>query len=228
MKKITKMNELAWVFGTLFCALGVALCTKANFGLSMIAAPAYIIHVFMGNFFPWYTQGTSEYIWQAVLLIILCIIVMRFRVKYLLTFLCAVIFGLAVDGFLFLLGGGGQYESMVVRIAAFAFGELITAVAIAFNFRTSLPLPVYELVVSEISKRYNLSINKVKQANDIIMLAISVILAFALNRSFAGIGIGTIIITVINAPLIAAIGKLLDKFCDFSPRFPKFVEFTKL
>ncbi len=222
------MNEVAWICGTLFCAMGVALCTKANIGLSMIAAPAYIIHVFMENFLPWYSQGTSEYIWQTVLLVIMCIIVQRFKPKYLLTFLCAVIFGFAVDGCLLLLGGGAPYENLWVRIATFALGEAITAVAIAFNFRTSLPLPVYELVVSEISKRYGKDINKVKQANDIIMLAISVLLALLLNRSFEGIGIGTIVITVINAPLIAFFGRLLDKFCDFSPRFPKFVEWTRL
>lgn len=228
VKKLQKMNEAAWLCGTLFCALGVALCTKANFGLSMIAAPAYIIHIFMENFLPWYSQGTSEYIWQAALLIIMCIIVMRFRVKYLLTFACAVIFGLAVDGFLWLLGGGAPFDIMWVRIVAFVLGETITAVAIACNFRTSLPLPVYELVVSEISKRYNVGINKVKQANDIIMLAVSLILAFALNRSFDGIGVGTVVITLVNAPLIAAFGKLLDKLCDFAPRFPKFANLTKL
>ena len=50
-KRIGKMNEIAWVLGIVLCALGVALCTKADFGLSMIAAPAYIIHVGMSRFF---------------------------------------------------------------------------------------------------------------------------------------------------------------------------------
>lgn len=228
MKKLKKMNEVAWLCGILFCAFGVALCTKANLGLSMIAAPPYIIHLFMENFLPWYSQGTSEYIWQAVLLIIMCVIVRRFKVKYLLTFVCAVLFGLAVDGFLWLLGGSAAYESMIIRIIAFAVGESITAVAIACNFRTSMPLQVYELVVTEIAKRYRLDTNKVKQVNDIIMLALSLTLALVLNHSFDGIGIGTIIITVVNAPMIALCGKLLDKLCDFSPRFPKFIEWVKL
>lgn len=226
--KIKKMNEVAWLCGTLCCAFGVALCTKADFGLSMIAAPAYIIHIFMQEFFSWYSQGTSEYIWQTFLLVALCFIVRKFKVKYLLTFACAIIFGFAVDGFLFLLGGGAPYEEMWVRILAFTFGELITAFAIACNFRTSLPLPVYELLVTEIAKRYNFPTDKVKQINDIIMLALSVALALALNQSFRGIGIGTVIITVVNAPIIMGIGKLLDKYCDFSPRFPKFVNKIKI
>lgn len=227
MKKLQKMNEAAWLLGVLLCALGVALATKANFGLSMIAAPPYIIHIFMENFFPWYSQGTSEYIWQGVLLLVMCIIVRRFRVKYLLTFVCAVIFGLAVDGFLWLLGGSAVYATLAARIIAFIVSEIITAVAIACYFRTDLPLPVYELVASEIAKCYSLNMNKVKQANDLIMLALSLILAFVLNRSFAGIGIGTIIITLVNASLIALAGKILDTYCDFSPRFPRVIAWLK-
>ncbi|MBQ6614148.1 MAG: hypothetical protein IIX18_02390 [Clostridia bacterium] len=228
MKKISKMNEAAWLAGVLCCAFGVALATKANFGLSMIAAPPYIIHLFFKNIFPWYTQGTSEYIWQGILLAILCVIVRRFKAKYLLTFACAIIFGLAVDGFLLILGGGGAYETITARIIAFVLSEIITAFAIACYFRTDMPLPVYELVVSEISKCYKIEINKVKQTNDIIMLVLSVMFALLLNRSFAGIGVGTIIITLINASLIAFIGKLLDKYFDFSPRFPKLIELLKV
>lgn len=213
--------------GVLLCAFGVALATKANFGLSMIAAPPYIIHIYMEKIFAWYSQGTSEYIWQGVLLLVMCIVVRRFRVKYLLTFACAVIFGLAVDGFLWLLGGSAAYATLTARIIAFIISEIITAVAIACYFRTDLPLPVYELVVSEIAKCYSLNMNKVKQANDLIMLALSVILAFALNHSFAGIGIGTVIITLVNASLIALAGKILDKYCDFSPRFPRLTAWLK-
>ena len=226
MKKLQKMNEIAWLCGVLFCAFGVALATKANFGLSMIAAPPYILHLILDDFFPWFTQGTAEYVWQGFLLVILCIIIRRFKVRYLLTFGCALLFGFAVDGFLFLLGGGGAYEAMWMRILAFVVSEIITAISIAFYFRTDMPLPVYELVVSEISKCFGKPIHKIKQGNDLIMLGIT--LAFALlHYSWQGIGVGTIIITLVNATLINLAGKLMDKYMDFSPRFPKFIEKIK-
>lgn len=228
MKKLQKMNEAAWLSGVLLCAFGVALATKANFGLSMIAAPPYILHIFMENFLPWYSQGTSEYIWQGMLLIAMCIVIRRFKIRYLLTFACAIVFGLAVDGFLWLLGGSAAYTTLAVRILAFTASELITAVAIACYFRTDMPLPVYELVVAEIAKCYSLPINKVKQVNDIIMLAISVALALLLNKSWQGIGIGTVIITLVNASLIALAGRIMDRYIDFSPRFPKFIEKIKV
>ena len=200
---------------------GVCLCTKANFGLSMIAAPPYIFHVALRNRLPWFTQGTSEYIWQGVLLIFMCIVTTRFRWKYLLSFGTAVISGLCIDFWFLLLGGNGAYENLGMRIAAFLFGAVFTSLSIAFVFRTSLPIAIYELLVREIADRFELNINRVKLANDIVMLILSAVLAFVLTGGFHGFGIGTILITFVNAPLIAFFGKLIDRKFTFEPRFPK-------
>jgi uncharacterized membrane protein YczE len=213
------MNEIAWLLGVLLCTLGIALCTKADFGLSMIAAPVFVIHHKLINFFGWYTQGTSEYIFQAFLIVLTCIICRRFKIKYIFSFVTALASGFALDGWFLLFGGNGAVESMVLRIVFFILGEAITALAIAFYFRTSLPLQAYELLVSEISDKFNLDTNKVKQVNDICYLVISVLLALLLNHSLKGLGVGTIIITIVNAPLIAMFGKLLDKFFIFDKRF---------
>lgn len=221
MKKITKMNEAAWVIGVILCSLGVALCTKANFGLSMIAAAPYIIHLKLSEFFSGYTQGASEYVWQGLLLAMMCIAVKKFKARYLLSFGAAVVFGTMVDLWLGALGGGGAYESFAVRIAAFAVGELLTALAVAFYFRTDIPLQIYELAVVEIAKAYGFDKNRVKLANDAAMLGISVILAVFLNKSPKGLGAGTVIITLVNAPLIKLFGSVLDKFFVFDRRFLK-------
>lgn len=221
MKKISKMNEAAWILGILLCTLGVALCTKANLGLSMIAAPIYVIHVKLVQLFPWYTQGTSEYIFQIALIFITSIVCKRFRVKYILSFATAIISGFTLDFWLFLLGGNGMYEAMPSRIIAFILGAAITSLAIAFFFRTNMPVQGYELLVSEIADKYKLNVDKVKMANDICYLVLSVALALILNRSLQGIGVGTVIITFINAPLIAFFGKILDKIFIFDSLFKK-------
>ena len=44
MKK-TFYSEYAYIFGILFLALGTALMEKADFGMSMVVAPAYILHL---------------------------------------------------------------------------------------------------------------------------------------------------------------------------------------
>ncbi len=223
MRKIGKMNEMAWLAGVLLCSLGVSLCTKAGFGLSMIAAPAYIIHYKMVNYFLWYSQGTSEYVFQGIMLVIMCIAIKKFKLRYLLSFATALVSGFAIDGWLYLLSGNGVYEAMPMRIAAFALGELLTGLAVAFYFRTDMPLQIYELFVKEIAEKFGFPTTKVKLINDICMLAFSVCLTIVLNHSLVGIGIGTVIITVVNAPLISMFGRLLDKVFVFSPAFPKFM-----
>lgn len=210
-KKAFTLNIVNWVLSITLCGLGICLCTKASFGLSMIAAPPYIIHCFVRDFLPGYTQGTSEYVWEGLLIIITCVIVRRFRPKYLLSLLTAVISGLVIDFWLWVFGGNGVFETMTLRVIAFALGITITALAIAFVFRTKLPPQVYELVVTEVSDKYGFDKNKTKLVNDIIMFAVTVLLALFLTRSWDGVGIGTVIATVVNAPLIKFFGKIIDK-----------------
>ncbi len=220
MKKISKMNELAWIAGILLCSLGVALCTKADFGLSMIAAPPYILHLKMSEYFLWWTQGTSEYIWQGFLLVVMCVLLRRFKVKYLLCFATAVLFGFALDGWFLLLGGNGACTTWAMRIVCFVLGETITALAIAFYFKTTLPLQIYELLVTQTAEKWKQTTARVKQINDIVMFVLSVVLALVLTGGFHGVGIGTVVITVINAPLIKLFSALLDRMFTFEACFP--------
>ncbi|MBQ4065073.1 MAG: hypothetical protein IJD10_03120 [Clostridia bacterium] len=221
MKKIGKMNEAAWLLGIILCSLGIALCTKAGFGLSMIAAPPYILHRWLSPLSSVFTQGVCEYLWQGVILVILCLAIKRFRWRYLLAFGTAVVFGLVLDLWFILFGGNAACESLPLRIVLFVLGEGFTALAIAFFFRTKLPLQIYELFVTEFAGRYKLTEDKTKFGFDLSMLALSMALALLLNRSFDGLGIGTLIITAVNALLIGLFGKLLDKLFTFEPRFPR-------
>lgn len=206
-----KYNIINWLFYVVFVGLGIALSTKADFGLSMIAAPPYILHLWLRDSFSWFTQGTSEYVWEAFLLLVMCLVVRRFRPAYLLSFVTAVISGFVIDGWLWVFGGNAPYADMVIRIAAFAGGTVITALGVACCFRTTLPLQVYELVVKEVADRFQLPIPKTKQGFDIVMFVISVGLALLLTGGFNGVGIGTVVITVVNSTIIMLWGKLVDK-----------------
>ena len=206
------VNIINWILSITLCSLGICLCTKADFGLSMIAAPPYIIHCFMRDMFSWYTQGTSEYIWEAVLLVLTCIIVRRFRPRFLLSFVTAVLNGFGIDLWLRVFGGNGAYESLAARIAAFVIGSVIISIAIAFVFRTTLPPQVYELLVTEVSDKFGFDKSKIKLVNDICMLVITVVLARVLTHAWTGVGIGTVIVTFANAPMIKFFGKIIDKF----------------
>ena len=227
IKKLSKMNEIAWVFGVLLISIGVFLVTKAGFGVSMVVAPAYIIHLAVEHFLPWYTFGKSEYILQGVLLAVMCIIIRKFNWRYLLSFLTAVIYGVILDLWFALFGGSAPFESMAARIIALAAGVAITALAIALFFRTYLPQQVYELFVSQVSGKFGIKTEKFKLGYDITSLAVAVILALIVSHRFDDvrfldcIGIGTVVSTVFTAVLITLFGKGLDKVFGFESAFPQ-------
>ena len=221
MKKIGKMAEIAWFIGTFLCAFGVALCTKASFGLSMMAAPPYIIHLRLVEFLPWYSQGTSSYLFEGSMLVVMCLLIRKFRLKFLLSFLSGVIFGLGLDLWLYLLGGNGMFGSMVARCFGFAGGILCISVAVAFMFNAYLPAQIPELLVMEVAKHFKVETTKIKLILDMCCVALSFALSLLLTGKLTGIHVGTVIIAFANAPLIKLWGKVINRFFTFDPMFPK-------
>lgn len=83
--KRTFSTELAYVFGIVFVALGVVLMEKADFGVSMVVAPAYLLYRWLSPVWSFVAFGMAEYCLQAVLLLAMCLL-LRFRVSYLFSF----------------------------------------------------------------------------------------------------------------------------------------------
>ena len=231
MKKISKSSELLWLLGDIFVAVGVAICSKANLGVSMIAAPAFVVREALSSLWGGLTVGVVEYALQGVLLLLLCFLVRRFNWRYLLAFAVAILYGYTLDLTLWLLSPI-SFDAAWLRWIMLLVGDAITALGVACFFRTYMPLQVYELFVSETASYFRISLPKVKCAFDLSLLAISVALAFLLfgdangfdwstigYSDFHSIGLGTAVTTLINSPLIVAMGKLLDRMFDPSPRF---------
>ena len=231
MKRIGKSSELLWLMGVLFVALGVAICSKANLGVSMIAAPAFVVFEAIRPLWSGFSVGMTEYIFQGLLLIILCVVIRRFNWRFLLTFAVAVIYGYTLDLFLLILGDV-VFDTVWLRWVMLIVGDIITALGVACFFRTYMPLQVYELFVAQLSKRFKLNINKVKWSFDISLLAVTLILAFTLfgdagsfdwstigYTCFHSIGLGTVVTTLINSPIIALMSKLLGKIFEPTPAF---------
>ena len=239
MKKINKASELLWVFGIVFVALGVSLCSKADLGVSMIAAPAFVVYEAIAHLHTSLSVGVTEYIIQGLLLVVMCIIVRRFNWRYLLGFAVAVIYGYTLNFFLWLLDDI-ELSAIWQRWVMLLFGDSVTAFGVACFFRTYMPLQVYELFVAEISGRFGININKTKWCFDLTLLVISVALAFTLfgdsksfdwstigYRSFHSIGLGTLVTTAINSPVISFMSKIIDKLFEPTPRFSKLESILK-
>ena len=239
MKLFKKSSELLWLLGTIFVALGVAICSKANLGVSMIAAPAFVISEAIPKSLSFFSVGVTEYIIQGLLLVILCIAIKKFNWRYLLAFAVAIIYGYTLNFFLWVFDGV-VLNAVWLRWIMLVLGDLCTAFGVACFFRTYMPLQVYELFVAEFTSRYKLNLNTVKWCFDIALLIVSLVLALTLfgdigdfdwstigYNSFHSIGLGTLFTTAFNSPFIRLGGVVVDKIFDPAPRFPKLKAFLK-
>ena len=226
MKKRTLPEEIAYLLGILCMAAGVACVSASNFGYSMIVAPAYLLFAKLGGLISF---GTAEYLFQGLLLILMCVCVRRFRVQYLFSFITAVVYGYTFDLMLWLVVLVPS-ETLASRIVLFAVGTAFISISVALFVRTYLAPEVYELFVRELAVVYSIPFGRVKLSYDCISCAFSIMLSVILfgagvfsDFSFTalgeaivsgyvleGIGIGTVVAALVNGPLITLCGKWLD------------------
>jgi|UPI000551934D uncharacterized membrane protein YczE len=219
MKKIF-YTEAAYVAGTVLLALGTALMEKADFGMSTVVAPAYLLYMKLSQSFPFFTFGMAEYTLQAVLLILLAIVLRRFRKSYLFSFATALIYGFALD--LMMKLTAPIVPSMPLRIILYIIGMIICAAGVAFYFRSYISPAAYELCVSEISAARSLSIDKVKIIYDVCSCAIAVLMSFLFFGfgHFEGVRTGTFICALLNGILIGFFSRAYDRLFDFRDGLP--------
>lgn len=213
-KRFNKLGEASWVIGNILCAIGNCLVSKSAFGLSAIIAPAFILNRKIG----FLTVGVCEYIIQGILLALCCFIIGKFKGKFIAT-ICNILFYGACFDIVNSLLGFIQPSTILARIVAAAVGTLITGFAIALMLRTYIPPSAYEIFVKEIAEAKGIDMAKMKLYFDASMLALTLILMFSLLGGFYIDIIGplTVISAFLNSVLIGFFGKIIDKYCDFSP-----------
>jgi uncharacterized membrane protein YczE len=189
----------------------------------MVVAPAYVLHCKLEPLLPFFSFGVAEYVLQGGLILLLRPFVGRFKKKFLLSFGTAVFYGVVLDFWRMLFGTEVPNE-LWQRAFFCGLGGCITAFAIALLLRTYLPQQGYELVVKELSDRYGWAMGRVKWIYDMSSLVVAILLMLLLfgEFSFSMIGAGTLLLTLVNTPLITGFGKLLDRFFVFTPFFPRF------
>ena len=221
-KKPNISGEWAYALAIVIMSLSVAIVAAADFGVSMIVAPAYILSLKV----PALTFGQCEYIVQGLLFLVFCLLMGRVKPLYFTSFLTCLLYGAALDFWRAVIpmlnpavtppGSMG----MPLRIAFFVVGTVITALAVAFCFKTYLYPQVYDFFVKGVSQRFHLDRTKFKIAYDAGSLLVSVLMTLVLFGAFRGIGVGTLITTAVNGALIGFFDRFLDRHFTFEPLFP--------
>ena len=224
LKKIKIYSEIVYAIALLGLTFAVALLAAADFGVSVIVAPAYI----MSQAFTAFTFGQWSYIIQGALFIVFCIAMKKFKAIYLFSFLTCVVYGTILDLWREIIpifntditAPGSM--NVGLRITMFVVGELITGLTVMLFFKSYLYPQVCDLFVKGIAQRYGINQAKFKRIYDLCCLVISIALSLTFFKSFVAVKWGTVVIALATGLLIGIFSKIYDKFFETVPCFPKF------
>lgn len=221
MKKRVFYTEVSYLLGLVIMAFGAAFTELANFGMSMVVAPTYILHLKVSEYLPWFSFGVAEYVVQGVIIALVTVIMRRFKLSYLFSFVTALLYGTLLDGAMYLISFL-PVDYFALRVLWFVLGTVSCAAAVSLFFHTYISPEAYELIVKEIAQKFSFNINNVKTAYDCINTLLALVLSFAFFGFgvFRGVGIGTIICAVINGFLIGKISRILEQLFRFENKMP--------
>lgn len=206
--------ELAYIFGIIILAFGNSLMERADLGMSMVVAPAYLIHLKVSEYLPFFTFGMSGYVFQALLLSILAIVVGKVKRSYFLSFVTAFLYGVILDLIMSLVAFLPLF-GMAWRVAYYSFGLVICSTGVALLFHSYFPPEAYDLAVKELSRKFGFSIGRTKTVYDLCSCILGVILSLSFFGTFVGVKWGTVICAFVNGWLIGGIGRGFDKLFVF-------------
>ena len=218
MKKSVFYTEIAYFVGLALLALGTAMMEYGGLGISMVVAPAYILHLKISQIFPYFTFCVAEYFLQTATLLFMMLLLRKVKLPYFLSFLAAVFYGFILDGAMQLTAL--LPTMMLLQVAIYILGAVSCCAAIALLFSTYLPPEAYELFVKELSAKLHKPVHTVKTVYDCCSLAFAAILSLLLFDSLQGIGVGTVACALLYGFVIRMFHTLYQKLFCFTDRFP--------
>ena len=165
---------------------------------------------------PWFSFGMSEYVLQAVVLVLLSVVMGGFRKSYLFSFLTAVLYGFTLD-LSILLVGLVPAAGFAGKLICYVLGMILCSAGVAMLFRTYIAPEAYELFVKELARKRGWKINRVKTVYDCCSCLLGIVLSFAFFGlwHFEGVKAGTIVCALVNGWLIGRCDQLLGRMFEF-------------
>ena len=218
--KIRVSHELVYILGAAILSLATAMLAAADFGLSVIVSPAYLVSVKTG----FLTFGQAEYVVQGILFVLFCIIMRKIKLLYFGAFLSGIIYGFILDLWRTWIPhlNPDIYPTgtlpIQLRIVYFVVGFFINVLGVTLYFKNRYYPQVYEFFVKGVSEKYHIELPKFKLAFDLAFLALSLILTLVMFHKIVAIGVGTLIMACCNGPLIGAYSRWFDKHFELKSR----------
>ena len=211
-------SEIAYLMGILLLAVGNSLCAFGDLGMSMVVAPAYVLHLALAEVWPWFSFGVAEYTIQALVILSLIVMTHRVKARFFLSFCTTLIYGVFLDVFMKVVAL--LPSLMGLRIGAYAIGFACGSAGVAVLFTTYFPPGLYEVLVQEIIARWHGKLGVVKTVYDISSLAVAVLMSLLIFGGLRGIGIGTVVCAFLNGTLIHLFGKAYNRLFTVKDALP--------
>lgn len=164
---------------------------QADFGMSMIVSPAFILSKSVS----FLTYGQAEYIVASLIFILFCIIMKKFKVAYLSSFITGALYATMAD---------------VWKVILPVYP--VTSQYVFFIRITYFYPQIYDFFVKQVATKYNISLQTFKTGFDCTFLIFSVLFSLLVFHKLVGVGIGTVIMAICNGTLINYFKNQLDKY----------------
>jgi len=224
MKKRTMHRETAYLLAMIILSLGTALMERADFGISMIVAPSYLLHLKVSQSLPWFSFGVAEYLMQTVVLVLLMLCMRRVKLAYFFAFVSAMLSGVLLDVSIALVALI-PFEGIAARLVYYVLGLYIGTAGVGLILHSYVTPGAYESFVKELAPKYGIELGKFKTGYDCCSLLLGVVFSFA----FFGFGkfVGISLCAAVNGTMVAFNSKLVDKYFAFEDALPKLGNFFR-
>lgn len=194
---IALYREALHLGGLLLVGLGTVLMAMSKLGISVASSITYVLW----QIWPQLSWGTWTYGFQTVLVLLLIILLRRFKWAYAISYAVALAFSILIDLFNRALSVL-PVDGLLLRSLSFGSGLLVLQIGVALMVFSSLPLMPLDLFVRELAQAKGIPFGRAKWVNDLSYIVIAALLMVFMLREWIGIGVGTLLAAVVNGPAI--------------------------
>lgn len=196
---------LIMLIGLIVTALGLAICVRADLGISPITTLAFALN----KAFPSLTLGTYVF-FQHIVFFILTVVLLRkdFKPFQLLQLPCSFLFGYFVDFWEILLRSL-TLTSYVARILLLLVGCVIVALGFSLSFTSRVALEANTAFLNAFSLRIGKPYSTLKTLTDVLIVVMAAGVGLIFLRTIVGIREGTVVAALIVGPIAGFFNKRL-------------------
>ena len=209
-KDATLFKRSIWYFvGLNLIALSVVLNIRYDLGVAAFSSVMYSISEIYGI-----SLGVASILCYGLFIVLQCLLSKKITLVFVLEIPLSIFFGLLTDFYDMLLPAFSI--GMPLRILCFAATMFLNALGVYLCVKSKMVLTPTDGIVNTISEVFRLRFSLAKNAFDISMVLISVLLCLLNHSPFYGIGLGTVFSALLLGRILKLYESLESRMCQRS------------